>query len=304
MLKAMEIKKGHPVIAKPASTVVLVRDHEQELQVYLLRRSPRSGFFPGSYVFPGGALNPDEHDGGFWQKHIDMAQEDLPKVFGSGLDIAGILSYGVAAIRETFEEAGVFLARKKDEGDDSSGKICERSVRAGLEEGWLRRRVLEEGWLLSFSNLFPWSHWITPEIMPKRFDTRFFVTLMPEDQECLPDDRETVHGLWVSPAKALEGNRQGEIPLSPPTLVTLHQLLRYETVGSLTQVAQTRTWGNPLQPVQIILNNGVVLVEPWDPDFGNQIDIDPESLAGKILPVGEPFSRLWLHLGIWRPVGI
>jgi 8-oxo-dGTP pyrophosphatase MutT (NUDIX family) len=300
----MDTKKDHLISARPASTVVLVREHEQKLQVYLLRRSTKSGFFPGSYVFPGGAVNPDEHDVGFWHKHIDMAPEDLPKTFGSGLAMARIIAYGVAAIRETFEEAGVLLARKKNDGDKSSVKIFERPGTGVVDESWFRRRVSEEGWLLSFSNLFPWSHWITPENMPKRFDTRFFITLMPEGQECLPDDRETVHGLWVSPGKGLQGNMQGKIPLSPPTLVTLHQLLGFETVDRLNLEIQSRSWGPPLQPVQKILNNEVVLVEPWDPHFGKQIEIEPESLAGKVLPVGEPFSRLWLDQGVWRPVKI
>jgi 8-oxo-dGTP pyrophosphatase MutT (NUDIX family) len=300
----MNTKKDRLLSARPASTVVLVREHEQELQVYLLRRSTKSGFFPGSYVFPGGALNPDEQDVDFWQKHIDMPPEGLREVFGSGLDRAGIIAYGVAAIRETFEEAGVFLARKKNDKDQSSGKICERPAAGEVDEKWFRKRVSEEDWVLSFSNLFPWAHWITPESMPKRFDTRFFVTPMPEDQECLPDDRETVHGLWVSPGKGLQGNMQGEIPLSPPTLVTLHQLLRFETWDSLTRVFRSRSWGDPVQPIQINQDNAVVLVEPWDPHYGKPIEIDPESLTGKLLPAGEPFSRLWLNQGIWRPVRI
>ena len=160
---AVYIKKEPPTPIRPASTVVLVREHERELQVYLLRRSTGSGFFPGSYVFPGGALNLDERDCEFWQQHIDLSPEDLLKAFGSGLDIEGIIAYGVAAIRETFEEAGVFLARKKNDGNDSLERICKRPSLRELDEGWFRQKVLDEDWMLSFSNLFPWSHWITPE---------------------------------------------------------------------------------------------------------------------------------------------
>lgn len=304
MLKTMNTINNRPISARPASTVVLVREHEQELQVYLLRRSTKSGFFPGSYVFPGGALNPDERDVGFWQEHIDLSAEELGKTFGSGMDVSGFIAYGVAAIRETFEEAGVFLARKKNDGDESLGKIEERPSLGELNDGWFRKRVSDEGWLLSFSNLFPWSHWITPEAMPKRFDTRFFVASMPKGQECLPDDRETVHGVWVSPIQGLQGNRQGEIPLSPPTLVTLHQLLKFDSLESLSLEVRSRSWGDPIQPIQINLDKGVVIVEPWDPYYGKEIEIDPESLAAKVLPVGEPFSRLWLNQGIWRPVSI
>jgi len=174
--------KKRPTPVRPASTVVLVREHDRELQVYLLKRSTESGFFPGSYVFPGGALNPDERDVAFWQQHIDLSPEDLLKTFGSGLDIEGIIAYGVAAIRETFEEAGVFLAQKKNHGNNTFARICERPSTEEFDEGWFRRRVSDEDWMLSFSNLFPWAHWITPEVMPKRFDTRFFVAFMPEDQ--------------------------------------------------------------------------------------------------------------------------
>ena len=300
----VDIKEKFPVPVRPASTVVLVREYDRELQVYLLRRSTESGFFPGSYVFPGGALNPDERDVAFWQQHIDLPPEDLLKTFGSGLDIEGIIAYGVAAIRETFEEAGVFLARKKNDGNDSIGRICERPSTEELNEGWFRRRISDEDWMLSFSNLFPWSHWITPEVMPKRFDTRFFLAFMPEDQECIPDDRETVHGLWVSPGKGLQGNLHGEIPLSPPTLVTLHELLKFGTMDRLTQATRPRSWGDPLQPIHIKLDEGAVIMEPWDPYYGKPVEIDPDGLAGKMIPAGEPFSRLWMYQGIWRPVRI
>jgi 8-oxo-dGTP pyrophosphatase MutT (NUDIX family) len=298
----MDIKKEPLVRTKPASTVVLVREHDQELQVYLLKRSPRSGFFPGSYVFPGGALNPDDQDFEFWQPHIDLSSEDLPKVFGPGQNRAEIIAYGVAAIRETFEEAGVFLARKKDDSNNFGGRISDRPSTGKINEGWLRRKVSEEGWRLSFSNLFPWSHWITPEAMPKRFDTRFFVALMPEGQECVPDDHETVYGLWVSPKMGLQGNRQGEIPLSPPTLVTLHELLKFGTLESLSQAIRSRSWGDPRQPIQVRLDKEIVIVQPWDLHYGKPIQIDPKDLPEKVIPAGEPFSRLWLDQGIWRPV--
>jgi 8-oxo-dGTP pyrophosphatase MutT (NUDIX family) len=300
----MEIKTETFRSIRPASTVVLVREYDQELQIYLLRRSTGSGFFPGSYVFPGGALNPDEGEVDFWQQHLDLQPEDFFKVFGSGLARAELIAYGVAAIRETFEEAGVFLARNKNDGADSFTRINNRPPATKLDEGWLRRKVLEEGWILSFSNLFPWSHWITPEGMPKRFDTRFFIAVMPEGQECVPDDRETVHGLWVSPEKGLQENRQGRIPLSPPTLVTLHELLEFDSLNSLRQEIRSRFWGDPRQPIQIRFDQGIVIVQPWDPHYGQPITIDPDRLEEKIIPVGESFSRLWLNEGIWKPVGI
>jgi 8-oxo-dGTP pyrophosphatase MutT (NUDIX family) len=138
----VDIKKETPIQKRPASTVILVREHERELQVYLLRRSTGSGFFPGSYVFPGGALTLDERDWEFWQQHIDLPPDALLKAFGSGLAVAGIIAYGVAAIRETFEEAGVLLARKRNNWNDFFESIRRRPSLRELEEGWFRHATL------------------------------------------------------------------------------------------------------------------------------------------------------------------
>jgi hypothetical protein len=167
---------------------------------------------------------------------------------------------------------------------------------------WFRNKVLNENWTLSFSRLFPWSHWITPVAMSKRFDTRFFIALMPEGQVCVPDDRETVHGLWVSPLKGLQENIRGEIPLSPPTLITLHELLPYNKLADLTNALRPDAWAEPQLPVLFKLEKGAVIVEPWDPQYGKEIEIEPKGLEQKVAAIGAPFSRLWLHKGIWRPL--
>jgi 8-oxo-dGTP pyrophosphatase MutT (NUDIX family) len=287
---------------RPASTVILLREHEEELQVYLLRRSAGSGFFPGSYVFPGGAVDTDDLNTEFWKPYLDLSIEDLLRIFGTGLKLEEIIAYGVAAIRETFEEAGVFLAGSRNNFKDFLRKACSLRSRGELKESWLQNRVPDEDLKLSFSNLYPWSHWITPEGMPKRFDTRFFVALMPDGQECIPDAHETVHGLWISPENALRGNMQGEIPLTPPTVITLHELLGYRTQESLSRALQSRTWGDALLPMLVKLEREAVLVEPWDPQYGKKIELPPEGLKEKVVPLGEPFSRLWLDRGIWRPL--
>ena len=298
----MEKEKNPPKPAKPASTVVLIREHDQELQVYLVRRSTTSGFFPGSYVFPGGALNPDDRDVEFWQKHLDLEPEELQSHFGPELAISELIVFGVAAVRETFEEAGIFLARKENHGNKTFDKDGLRHSTKKLGEDWIHRKVEEEGWTLSFSNLFPWSHWITPRMMPKRYDTRFFITFMPEGQECIPDDREIIHGLWANPIKGLQENMDGRILLSPPTLVTLHELSRFKSLNSLRRELRCRSWGEPRQPITLGLARGAVIIQPWDPDYGKPIEIDPNFLKSKVLPVEEPFSRLWLDGEIWRPI--
>ena len=97
---------------RPASTVILVREKYEKLQVYLLRRSAQSGFMGDKYVFPGGTLDAPDMQTAFWEKHVDLQLEEVVQRLGGGLPKEDIFAYGVAAIRETLEEAGVFLAHR------------------------------------------------------------------------------------------------------------------------------------------------------------------------------------------------
>ena len=300
-IPAMKTQR-HNKELRPASTIILVREHEGELQVYLLKRSKGSGFFPGNYVFPGGAVDSEEWDAESWKDCIDLSTESLLGRFGHGLDLREIIAYGVAAIRETFEEAGIFLSRKEVGFEASLEKFCRLRSSGTLGDGWFKEKVLGEGWLLSFSELFPWAHWITPEAMHKRFDTRFFLAIMPEGQECVPDDLETVHGLWVSPEKGLKGNMEGEIPLTPPTVITLHELLDFNSLEELKKWVQTKSWGEPRRPIFLKSEKGGVILEPWDPMYGQEIEIDYDRLTEKVVSPGDSFSRVWLDRGIWRPI--
>lgn len=125
---------------------------------------------------------------------------------------------------------------------------------------------------------------------------------MPQGQECMPDLTETTDGLWVSPEKGLADNIKGEIPLSPPTLMTLHQLLDYEDLDDLRIEAEARLWGDALLPRFFRLSHGAIIVEPWDPMYSQDVEVNERNLESALLPVGEAFSRVWYHEGIWRPV--
>lgn len=288
---------------RPASTVVLVRAYEAGFQVYLLKRSGQSGFFPGSYVFPGGTVASEDRNADLWLRYSDL---DLPAVerrLGGTLTATEALTHGVAAIRETFEEGGVLLAAPARETVSSMRAICETRKVKMLSKGWFREWVASGDWHVQLSRLAPWTHWITPEAFKPRFDTRFFLAFVPEDQECSPDKRETTHGTWVTPEQGLGGNLGGVTPLSPPTLVTLHELLHYKTLSELQDEVSGRGWGEPRLPRVFPLENGAVILEPWDPMIHDKdVKFDLHRLKKLVLPVGEPFSRLWLHGGIWRPV--
>jgi len=285
-----------------ASTVILIREHDGGFQVYLLKRSPKSDFFPGTYVFPGGRVEREDRDFRVWKTYVDLNVEGIYQRFGGSLIEEIAIAHGVAAIRETFEEAGVLLANKLEYTQQNLGEIQDRRKMDELPKGWLNDLVVSEGELLDFSRLFRWAHWITPKGMPLRYETRFFLASMHQGEDCIPDTRETTHGIWVSPEEGLIGNLKGDIPLSPPTLVTLQELLQYSDIGDLKKEVQTRTWGEALLPRMFRLPKGVLILEPWDPLYKEESEIKTKDLEMAALPVGESFSRLWYNGGIWRPV--
>ncbi|MDA3789548.1 MAG: hypothetical protein PF503_13780 [Desulfobacula sp.] len=301
----MTDQKKTPPPLRPASTVILVREKNNELEVYLLRRSTKSGFMGGLYVFPGGVA--DSEDFGFdsWAPYIDMEQDLIERQLG-GLNFPkeDIIGFSIAAIRETLEEAGVFIASGIGKTKRDVEDVCIFRLNRDLPKSWFRTKIMKEDWTLSFSSLGRWSHWITPKLMKKRFDTRFFIVFMPENQTCVPDDMETKHGVWLTPQKALEQNLKERVPLSPPTVVTLTQLLKFNNCHELKQEMQTRSWGDPIAPRLVPSSNGPMIIEPWDPMYNTDEKIDMSNLSEKVLPPCSNFSRIWCDKDVWKPVDI
>jgi 8-oxo-dGTP pyrophosphatase MutT (NUDIX family) len=292
--------KEHSIDPKPAATVILIRDDDGELQTYLLRRSRRSSFFPGYYVFPGGAVDQGDKDSEFWLNHSDMNMEELTKRFGGDISGEDILAHCVAGIRETFEEAGALIAG--DGKDAILADVNENRLTKGLQKGWLRDLVISKKWTLNFRSLSRWAHWITPKRMKVHFDTRFFLATLPEGQRCMPDLKEIEKGIWITPKQALASNLRGEIPLSPPTVVTIQELSDYPDIESLKSQWETRPWGETRYPRLLSSESGSVILQPWDPQVDRESNIDTKGFEALVLPPGEPFSRLYLHEGIWKPV--
>ncbi|MBL7205497.1 MAG: NUDIX hydrolase [Desulfobacteraceae bacterium] len=291
-----------PVVPVRASTLILVRGEGKKFQVYLLKRSSQSGFMPGNYVFPGGTVDSEDRNVDLWSGYVDLDRDQVITRFGEGLNNADVVSHGIAAIRETFEEAGVLLARQNGGTGRDLDNLRDRRLVGSLRKTWLRELVASGEWTLRFSELACWSHWITPKARSKRYDTRFFAAFMPEGQECRPDNRETTHGIWVSPETALRGNLKGEIPLSPPAVTTLHELLQYQSVGDLKKEMRTRVWGEARVPRLVRMPEATFLLLPWDPHYHDQeIKADVEGLENRLALLGSPFSRLWYRKGVWRP---
>jgi 8-oxo-dGTP pyrophosphatase MutT (NUDIX family) len=290
--------------ARAASTVILARQGSSGLEIYLLRRSSESKFFPGKYVFPGGAVDSEDMDADFWRNRVDLNPLQMIEKMGGDLSVEDALGHAVAAIRETFEEAGVLLVEEIGGKKEEIAKMRGLRGQGRMANAWLKEWVISGEGALSLSSLMRWSHWVTPEAMKPRFDTRFYVGLMPSGQDCDPDARETTHGVWIRPGDALTGNLRGDVPLSPPTLVTLQELLPYGNLDHLERDARGKAWGEPRLPRFIRVEEGAMILEPWDPMMNQEVEIDVVRLQKQILPAGHPFSRLWLHNGTWKPVGI
>jgi len=299
----METFQAQPARPRPSATVILTRQQGAELQVYLLKRNIKSRFMAGNYVFPGGIVEPEDGDVDRWMANIDLDLNELNQRLGDGLSAPESLAYGIAAIRETYEEAGIILADRSGRTSEDVPQLARRPLSGQDPGGAFLRQVQSENWVLKLSDLGSWSRWVTPERMTRRYDTRFFLATMPPGQVCRPDQAETVHGFWISPQKGLAANLRGEVPLSPPTLVTLHELLKYANLDALEGHLKHRPWGEMRLPRLEVNNDAAVIVQPWDHQYRQaHISVDTDALPGAVLPVGEPFSRLWHCGGIWKPV--
>jgi 8-oxo-dGTP pyrophosphatase MutT (NUDIX family) len=298
------LRKPAPALRK-AATIILVREKNRRLEVYLLKRNPKSAFMGGLYVFPGGVVVEQDLGIESWLAHIDLSPDQIKHRLGeNSIAAEDLFGFCIAAIRETLEEAGVLIASETGRPKQAFERMASYRLKKNLPDGWFKKKITEENWMLSLSKLGRWSHWITPRLMKKRFDTRFFLVFMPQRQTCAPDDMETQHGIWLSPRIALELNLETKIPLSPPTIVTLTQLLKFDSSNKLKQEIEIRPWGSPIAPRLIPTSDGPVILEPWDPEYDSAKRMIISDFSKKVLPAGKRFSRIWCDHGIWKPVGI
>jgi 8-oxo-dGTP pyrophosphatase MutT (NUDIX family) len=239
-----DIEAGRIVPADPrdAATVVILRTaadgagggsspRESSVETLMLRRPAAMKFAPGAYVFPGGSVDPADYGAAVgWHG-------PSPAEFGARLGASAEVARALvcAAVRETFEEAGVLLAGAPDGGPLAvpAGPSWDAD-RAALAAGTLTLAELlaKRGLVLRADLLVPWARWITPEGEPRRFDARFFAAALPEGQQAVGHEAEAEHVAWLSPAAAIDAARAGEISLLPPTAATLNDLASAVTAGA------------------------------------------------------------------------
>ncbi len=207
--------------ARLAATVLLVRDGNSGLEVFMVVRHRKIDFASGALVFPGGSVEPGDHA---------IAADAARCGAGGGPDERD-RAIRVAAVRETFEECGVLLARPRRSKDWLPGaRVAElaNKHRGRSFDEWLIEEDLEP----ALDALTPFAHWITPALLPKRFDTHFFILAAPQDQSARHDGSESVDSLWTNPSRALEEAEAGKFTLVLPTRLNLQKLAQSPDVAS------------------------------------------------------------------------
>lgn len=250
-----------PVLPRPASTVVLLRDAAAGLESYVLRRRSSMAFAAGMHAFPGGTVDPR-----------DVSDERLawsgppPAEWARRLrtDEGAARGYVCAAVRETFEESGVLLVEPNVDpvGADWDADRAALVTRELALSDLLERR----GLAVRADLLAPWAHWVTPRFEQRRYDTWFFLAALPDGQQARDVSGEADRVEWVRPSDAVAAAARGEVSMLPPTWVVLDELAGYGSVAAALAAATGRAietimpgWADDGDAVRALL--------PGDPGF-------------------------------------
>lgn len=266
-----------PVVPRPAATLILLRDSSAGLEVLMVRRTHLADFAGGAYVFPGGAVDAEDH-------HADLAPhctqlDDDGASAKLGIQQGG-LGYWMAAIRESFEEAGLLLAYGVDgellkfEAEEYHAYDAERRALAAGESTLLalaRARSLR----FATDRLHYFSHWITQAGRPRRYDTRFFIAQAPSHQRPSHDGEELVAHTWIAPAQALERHRRGDFNMLFPTMKTLEALAPMQNVAAAIDFARAPRPMPPMEPRAAMGREGKRLLVPGDHAYAEVGKLDP-----------------------------
>jgi glyoxylase-like metal-dependent hydrolase (beta-lactamase superfamily II)/8-oxo-dGTP pyrophosphatase MutT (NUDIX family) len=261
---------------RAAATLVVVRDAAVGIEVLLLRRAERGDHNSGAWVFPGGMIEPGDRQCHAWCAGLDDAAASARL----GLPHGGLDHY-VAAVRECFEEAGLLLALDAqgvllDMRTDPSGAADIAAWRGPMHRGerHLSELCAQHDLRLAMDGLVYLSHWLTPPVRAKRFDTRFFIAEAPVAQVARHDDTELVEQQWLRPADALA--KGAALKLMTPTLKTLEAIARFDSVRSLLAWARSPRQIELTMPHIGVGSQGLRPVTPDEPAFVELRRIDPE----------------------------
>lgn len=258
-----------PVVPRRAATVMLLKDTATGTVVHMLRRRASMAFAGGAYAYPGGGVDPrdDEHQihwagptRAWWAERL-------------GVDGTTAQAIVCAAVRETYEEAGVLLAGPTPESvvGDTTGAEWEADRAALVARELSFAEFLERRGLVLRSDLLGvWTRWITPEFESRRYDTWFFVAALPEGQRTRNASTEADRTVWIRPEDAADGYDKGELLMMPPTVATLRQLTAYGSAAAALAAAPERDLTPVLARARLV-DGEIVLSWPGHDEFTKHI---------------------------------
>lgn len=222
---------AEPVLPRPSATVMIVRDGANGLEIFMVARDRQVDFASGAVVFPGGKVDPDDHAEVWSAAPMPVKGPDR--------------SYWIAAVRETFEESGLLIAERANGGEHlSAADVAEIGAqhRSAVLDGALTFSALAQtlGIVPAYRSMVHFAHWITPETMPKRFDTHFFLVAAKADHVATHDGREAVKSFWITPQELIAESEAGRQVLVPATKANLEMLAESTTVSDALATAGTR----------------------------------------------------------------
>lgn len=225
------------IVPKHASTVLLMRpDTKGKFEVLLTRRPDAMKFLGGFYVFPGGTIEAQDRSEKVLRRCRGLSPAEARSILGDGLEAELSLAHWVAAVRELFEEVGILLCVTENDdapgaGDAANFEAQRRAVVAG---------ALDFGSFLEAENLYCdlsraiyFSHRVTPDFYPYRFDARFFLAALPAGQTALERSEEVADSVWIAPDAALKQANRAGFPLLPPTTTMLQHLCAHDSWQAL-----------------------------------------------------------------------
>jgi 8-oxo-dGTP pyrophosphatase MutT (NUDIX family) len=256
-----------------SATILLLRDGPERLEVFMVERHHKIDFAEGALVFPGGKVETS-----------DSAPELAAYCRDAASGSADNNTLRVAAIRETFEECGVLLARPRGEDQLINGdrlQSISNNHRSALKSHELKMAdlVRDEDLELAFDLLVPFAHWITPEFMPKRFDTHFFLVSAPADQLAVHDGHELVDSLWTTIPHAIELEKSGQRTIIFPTLENIKKLGRSESVSEALENARQDTIVTVLPKISKQADGTMMMELPEDAGY--------ETIRSPVFPNGK-----------------
>ncbi|MCY3678100.1 MAG: NUDIX hydrolase [Gemmatimonadetes bacterium] len=251
-----------PAVPHPSATVVLMREGEGGPEVLLLRRNRATGFVPGAYVFPGGRVDAADGEDALAERWDGLTRGAAAGRLGIAPDAdpPAIAYYG-AALREAIEETGLLagvVAANGPPHDDAVREAREALLGGGASFAAVLRQL---GARLDGGAVEYIAHWVTPEVEPRRYDTRFFAARVPAGSKAVYDRREMTDAVWLTPRAALDRHRRGGLPMIFPTIRTLEDLCDFVSVEELLTHYRARAIER-VQPTIVRTATGVRLRVP------------------------------------------